>query len=52
MKIGNLVYLNGTNREISGVIIETYGNSICVVWQGGRKSWERADCLEVLHESR
>ena len=52
MKIGNLVYLNGTNREITGVIVETYGDSICVVWQGGRKSWERADWLEVLHESR
>ena len=56
MKIGNLVYLNGTNREVSGIVIETYGDSIHVVWHGGItskvSSWERANWLEVFYESR
>ena len=52
MKIGSLVYLNGTNREVSGVIIGVDDIRADVLWDNGRKSTEWEQHVEVFYESR
>ena len=53
MKIGDLVWPVGTNREVSGVILEVIENGFCkVLLQDGRTDWFNQRFLEVILESR
>ena len=52
MKVGDLVYLNGTNREIQGIIMTADVDYSEVFWNTGRLSWEDNNWLEAINESR
>ena len=50
--MGDLVYLNGTNKEIHGIIMTVDVDYSAVFWCTGGLSWEDNSCLEVILESR
>ena len=52
MKVGDLVWLNGTNREIRGIILTADVDYSEIFWDTGRLSWEDNSWLEVINESR
>ena len=52
MKVGDLVYINGTNREVSGVIIRIAETGAHVLLNSNKQKWYGYDWLEVLYESR
>ena len=52
MKIGDLVYINGTNREVTGVIISLTGIGAHVLLHNDKQRWYGYNWLEVLYESR
>ena len=52
MKVGDLVYIKGTNREISGVIISVTGLLANVLLNTDKEKWIAYNWLEVIHASR
>ena len=53
MKVGDLVYIDGTNREVSGVVLAVIDNGFCrVLLSNGREDWFNQRFLEVILESR
>ena len=54
MKIGELVWVDGTNREVSGVVLQVIGDKgFCkVLLQNGQTDWFNQRFLEVILESR
>ena len=51
MKIGDLVYIKGTNREVSGVIISVTGLLAHVLLNTDQEKWIAYNWLEVIHAS-
>ena len=53
MKIGDLVWVDGTNREVSGVVIQVIGKGFCkILLQNGQTDWFNQRFVEVILESR
>ena len=53
MKIGDLVWVDGTNREVSGVVLQVIGKGFCkVLLQNGQTDWFNQRFVEVILESR
>ena len=52
MNVGDLVYINGTNREVSGVIISLTGLGAHVLLNSNKQRWYGYNWLEVMHASR
>ena len=52
MRVGDLVYVNGTNREVSGVILFVTGLGAHVLLEGDTEKWFHHNMLEVIYESR
>ena len=52
MKIGDLVYIKGTNREVSGVIISVTGLGAHVLLNTNKQKFIAYNWLEVIHASR
>ena len=52
MKIGDLVWVDGT-REMSGVVLQVIGKGFCkVLLQNGQTDWFNQKFMEVILESR
>lgn len=52
MNVGDLVYINGSNREVSGVILRIYENGAYVLLNNNKEGWYGYGWLEVFYESR
>ena len=48
MKVGDLVHLNGTNREVRGIVMTVDVDYTEVFWDTGKLSWEANRWLEVV----
>ena len=51
MKVGDLVYINGSNREVTGVIISLTDLGAQVLLDNEKQRWFGYHWLEVLYES-
>ena len=53
LKVGDLVWIDGTNREVSGVVLAVIDNGFCKLrLDNGREDWFNQRFLEVILESR